>query len=182
MLDALRTASTHVGLMTAQASKAFTVAASTDTFTVTAHGYSNGDLVVLTSLTNGAGLFATRPYFVVGATTNTFQVSETSGGSAVNVTTDDSGNVVKLTELSGGSPAYARKAITYAAAANRLVDDTTNGVTFDVPAGSTVNYVSRHSASTAGTLHMIDAVTAETFGAQGTYTVSDAKFDLNAAA
>ena len=53
-------------------------------------------------------------------------------------------------ELTGGSPAYARKAATWAAAsgAERALSAT---VAFDVPAGATVRYVGRWTALTAGT-------------------------------
>jgi hypothetical protein len=184
MLDGLRAVSTHIGLFNAPTASAFTVAASTNLVTLTAHGYSNGDLVVMATLTGGTGLFQLRPYRVVSATTNTFSVAETISGSAIDVTTDGSGTIHKLTELTGGSPAYARKAITYAAAAARVVDDSTNGVTFDIPAGSGVMYIGRFSASTAGTCHSADVANPQepTYAGQGTYTVSDSKFHLNSAA
>ena len=54
------------------------------------------------------------------------------------------------TELTGGSPAYARKAITWQAAAAGA-KDLTAAVTFDVPV-VTVRMVGLWSASTAGTL------------------------------
>jgi len=46
--------------------------------------------------------------------------------------------------------------------------------------GAVVNYVGFFSAVSAGVLCGIDAVTEETFGAQGTYTLTDADLDLNA--
>lgn len=52
-------------------------------------------------------------------------------------------------ELTGGSPAYARKAISWAAAGSGS-KATSAAVTFDVPA-STVAYVGLWSAATAGT-------------------------------
>jgi hypothetical protein len=54
------------------------------------------------------------------------------------------------TEVTGGSPAYARKAITWNAAASGL-KQIAAAVTFDVPAGTTVVAVQLWSASTAGT-------------------------------
>jgi hypothetical protein len=80
-------------------------------------------------------------------------------------------------ELSGGSPAYARKAITWAAASAGAMDETTSP-TFDVPAGSTVSWVSFWN--TAGTVRYLKKnVTDEVFGAQGTYQLTDTDFDLN---
>ena len=52
---------THLGLLQADAGKALTTpfgVAATDIFTCTAHGYSAGDLVIITALTGGAGIFA----------------------------------------------------------------------------------------------------------------------------
>lgn len=53
-------------------------------------------------------------------------------------------------ELSGGSPAYARKPVTWNAAASRIGDNT-GAISFDVPAGATVEWVGFWSALTAGT-------------------------------
>jgi hypothetical protein len=54
------------------------------------------------------------------------------------------------TEVTGGSPAYARKAITWNAAASGS-KDIAAAQTFDVPAGTTIMAVQLWSASTAGT-------------------------------
>jgi hypothetical protein len=81
-------------------------------------------------------------------------------------------------ELSGGSPAYARKAIAWSAASGGTMDDSTNGAVFDVPAGATVSWIS--GWNTAGTVRYFKKnVTDEAFGAQGTYTVTDADLNLN---
>lgn len=181
MLDALRGAGgiTHVGALDADPGKSFTGTASTDTITSAAHGYSNGDLVVVSGLTGGTGLVAGRPYYVIGSTANTFQVAVKTGGAAVDFTTDVSaGTVTRLVEISGGSPAYTRKSIAYNASANGTMDDSTNGAVLDIPAGATVDYIGQYSASSAGTLHVLSAVTPETFAGQGTYTVTDSDLDL----
>lgn len=83
-------------------------------------------------------------------------------------------------EVSGGSPAYARKAIAFNAASGGTMDDSTNGAVFDVPASTTVTHVGFWSASTAGTFLGYADVTDETFSGQGTYTLTDADLDLNA--
>lgn len=81
-------------------------------------------------------------------------------------------------EVTGGSPAYARKAIAWNAASGGSMDDSTNGAVFDVPAGTTVTWIS--GWNTAGTSRYFKKqVTSEAFGAQGTYTVTDADLDLN---
>ena len=57
-------------------SQAFTVNVTTDIITSTAHGLSNEDRVVLTTTTTlPAGLSPLTKYYVINATTNTFQLS-----------------------------------------------------------------------------------------------------------
>lgn len=81
-------------------------------------------------------------------------------------------------EVSGGSPAYARKAITWNAAATGNLDNNANPV-FDVPAGTTVTHFGLWSAVTGGTFYGGDALSAsESFTAQGTYTLSDVDVSL----
>ena len=82
-------------------------------------------------------------------------------------------------EVSGGSPAYARKAITWNSATAGSMDSSNTPV-FDVPASTTVAYVGFWSASTSGTFYGSGAVDSEVFTNQGTYTLSDADLDLNA--
>lgn len=196
MLNALKgtnptTPITHAGLLDAgTALTAVTAVTSTDTFTKTAHGLADGTLVVLTEKTGGSGVTAgdagnanglAEPLFVIGSTANTFQLSRTSGGTAADIASDiTSVTVTPLVEISGGSPAYARKVIAFNAPVDGSMDDSTNGAVFDVPAGATVDYGSLHSALTAGTLLAIDRVTSESFAGQGTYTLTDA--DLSVAA
>jgi hypothetical protein len=81
-------------------------------------------------------------------------------------------------EISGGSPAYARKAITWNAAASGSMDNS-NVPVFDVPAATTVSYVGFWSAVTNGTFYGAANVTDEVFANQGTYTLTDADLDLN---
>ena len=185
MLDALKGTApanpiTHVGLFDEDpAITAVTGVAATDLLTKVGHALVNGNVVVLRNLVGGSGLFNEIPYFVVGVAGNDFQLSRTVGGPAIDFTTDITGvDVVRLVELSGGAPAYARKAIAFNAASDALMDDSTNGAVLDVPAGTTVNYVGFFSAVSGGFLLAIDDVTAESFGGQGTYTVTDAKLDL----
>ena len=80
-------------------------------------------------------------------------------------------------EISGGSPAYARKAITWNAASGGALDNNANPV-FDVPASTTVSYVGLWSASSGGTYYGHFDVTDEVFAAQGTYTLTDADITL----
>ena len=68
---------------------------STDVLTAMAHGFSTNDRVMVRASVAGTlptGLSETTIYHVVTATTDTFQLSLTQGGGAVNFTTD--GNVI----------------------------------------------------------------------------------------
>src|SRR5437870_8328943 len=72
-------------------------------------------------------------------------------------------------EVTGGSPAYARKAVTWNAASGADLDNNANPV-FDVPAGTTITHYGLWSASTGGTFYGGDALSAqESYGGQGTY-------------
>jgi len=80
-----------IGIKTAN----FTATFATNTFTSNGHGLVNGNMVVLT--TSGAdlplGLEIATVYYVISATTNTFQLSLTSGteGPAVDITDNGTG-------------------------------------------------------------------------------------------
>jgi len=82
-------------------------------------------------------------------------------------------------EVTGGSPAYARKAVAWNAASGGVA--TQNGdVVIDIPASTTVSWLSLWN--TAGTVRYLKKdVTDEVFGAQGTYTVkgTTSTLDLN---
>lgn len=74
-------------------------------------------------------------------------------------------------ELSGGDPAYARKAITFGAASDGQRAATTQPE-FDVPPSTTVSHASLWTAATGGTCLATDDVTSEVFAGQGTYTLT----------
>ena len=59
----------------------------TETITISGHGLANGNEVTYSNGggTNIGGLTTGTNYFVVGATTNTFQLAATSGGAAINL-------------------------------------------------------------------------------------------------
>jgi hypothetical protein len=81
-------------------------------------------------------------------------------------------------ELTGGAPAYARGSIAYGAAAAGTIDDSTNGLLFNVPAGGTVAYAGVWSAVSGGTFYGSGTVSStEVFTGQGTYTLNDFKLD-----
>lgn len=75
-------------------------------------------------------------------------------------------------EVTGGSPAYARKAITWSAAASGS-KASSNQPVFDVPASTTITHVGYYSAATAGTFYGSRALDAsQTYATQGTYTLT----------
>lgn len=73
------------------------------------------------------------------------------------------------TEVTGGSPAYARKSISWGAASGGVITGT---VTFDVPSGTTVVGAGVHTAITAGTYLDGASVTSQAFASQGTYQLT----------
>jgi hypothetical protein len=60
-------------------------------------------------------------------------------------------------ELTGGSPAYARKAVSFGAAA-AAAKALSASVTFDIPAAATVRFIGRWTAITAGTFLGMEAL------------------------
>ena len=74
------------------------------------------------------------------------------------------------TEITGGSPAYARKAVTWTTSSSGLIRPTADLV-FDIPSGATVTNWRGFSASTGGTAYGGGALTSTAFAAQGTYTL-----------
>jgi hypothetical protein len=74
------------------------------------------------------------------------------------------------TELSGGSPAYARKATSWSAPSAGVIS--TGPHTFDVPSGATVAGAGVHTALTAGTYLDGGSLTSQAFASQGTYALT----------
>jgi hypothetical protein len=82
------------------AAKRATGVASTDVITVTAHGWSDGQKVILPQLTGGAGLSTFTVYHVRDAATNTLKLAATAGGAAIDFTTNiTSGLLGSLTKI-----------------------------------------------------------------------------------
>lgn len=180
---------THAGVLGVTVITGTVGEADNETFTKVAHGMVNGDIVLLTAMTGGTGLTAgtasnadggAKVYFVVNKADDTFQLSETLSGTAATFSADVSAVTVnKLTEVTGGDPAYARKAVSKNAAASGSVTLSAT-IPFDIPASTVVGGIAYCSAITDGTMHGIDGVVFETFAAQGVYTVtagSIASFD-----
>lgn len=92
------------------ARKAITGVASTDVITSTAHGFSDGQRIVIIEITGGAGLTAQSStvigvvYFIRDATSSTFKLAATLGGAAINFTTDISAGYILAAEFCPGTP------------------------------------------------------------------------------
>lgn len=74
----------------------FTADSSTDFITCTAHGYSDGQLVEVESDggTVPGGLADDTEYYVRDSTANTFKLTATPGGSAIDLTTNGTGKLL----------------------------------------------------------------------------------------
>jgi hypothetical protein len=73
------------------------------------------------------------------------------------------------TEPSGGSPAYARKSLSWSAPSSGAITAT---ATFDIPAGTTVVGTGIHSAATGGSYLDGNAVISQSFTSQGTLQIT----------
>lgn len=70
-----------------------------DKFAATAHGLVNGEQVIFDTIVTTTGFSEDTVYYVVGKTTNDFQIALTLGGSAVVLTTNGTANVRKSVAL-----------------------------------------------------------------------------------
>jgi hypothetical protein len=84
----------------------------------------------------------------------------------------DPGATGTANELTGGNPAYARKAISWAAANNGSKAMQATFPTFDVPPGQTVAYIGLWTLASGGEYGGCFDVTDEVFAGQGTYTLT----------
>ena len=83
------------------------------------------------------------------------------------------------TEISGGSPAYARKAVTWTGSG--ATRSPSANLVFDIPAGATVTNWRGFTASTAGTDYEGATLTSTAFSNQGTYTLLAASTNITVA-
>ena len=85
-------------------SRAVTLQTTANTVTLNSHGIPNGTLVSFATIVTTTGIVVYTPYYVVNATTNTFQVSLTSGGSAITLTNNGSGTILYGTTITAITP------------------------------------------------------------------------------
>jgi hypothetical protein len=91
----------------------------TDRITQTGHGYNNNDPIFLTNLSGGAGLTNNTVYFVRNPTANDYQLSATSGGAIINITTNGTVDVCRAFGTTGD--AFVHKTGNLPALAGTLV-------------------------------------------------------------
>jgi hypothetical protein len=91
----------------------------------------------------------------------------------------DPGAAGTTAELSGGSPAYARKPVSWAVASGGS-KPLTGTVTFDVPAGRGATHVGFWSAASGGTFYGSDALSSpeSDYTSQGQYIVNAATLNI----
>jgi hypothetical protein len=77
-------------------------------------------------------------------------------------------------EVSGGTPAYARQSVTLAAA-DAGARAHSNQPEFDIPAGGNFDYVGYYMG---GILIAEDDIPEETYGSQGTYTLTSGSLSI----
>jgi len=145
----------------------FTADNTTDTFTSAAHGLSNGTIVMVKNAGGAlpAGLSANTQYYVISAATNTFQLSLTSGGAAVDITTNGTGTQTFSTGfvyINGTGYLYTAKSGTqltgcteFAAGipANTIITQTSNPSTFPAAYNGTFMFDLESRLFTGGRLH-----------------------------
>lgn len=74
---------------------ALSIDATTDRVTHTAHGYPDNTPIWVTNLSGGAGLTNNTVYFVRNSTANDYQLSATTGGAAINITTNGTADICR---------------------------------------------------------------------------------------
>jgi hypothetical protein len=108
---------------------------------------------------------------IVAAGANRMLDGLTGGVAFVSLHTADPG-ATGTSEVTGGSPAYARKAIAWTAAASSATANSAQ-IVFDVPTSITIRFLGYWSASTGGTFYGSRALDAnQTYTSQGTYTLA----------
>jgi len=76
-----------------------TFTASGSTVDRTAHGYTDGMNISFATIVTTTGIVATQTYYVVNATLDTFQVSDSVGGSPITLTNDGSGTILPYKQV-----------------------------------------------------------------------------------
>lgn len=100
---------------------------------------------------------------------NTLATSYGSAGGFLSLHTADPGSTGTNEVTNTGSPAYARKAITWGSPTNGVVTGT---ATFDVPTGTVLTFAGVCSGSTGANLLDRVSITSQTYNSQGQYVAT----------
>lgn len=138
----------------------FTADNTNDTFTKTSHGLTNGEIVFVRSQTTlPAGLSANTPYYVRDAATNTFKLSTSAGGAAVDITTNGTGThyfytSFKVPDMRGSVPiGQGTKSIVLSIPEASVTPGALVGsVASSSIAGNTVTFAGVHGLTTGNTV------------------------------
>lgn len=168
--------------------KAFTANATTNQLTITAHGYSANQVLILDSDNAGSpgtlpgGLARATPYYVIVVDANTIQLSATYSGTAIDITDTGTGTHyvhpgvsragTGMTEASAGG--YARQLTAYGVpAANgdsrEIASSAEEAWTASGAAIGKVAAKGTWDAATLGNLISVDYVTPEQVNSGNTY-------------
>jgi hypothetical protein len=124
------------GSFTGQAAATITADASTDTLTAVSHGYVDHQPLQLTTTDALPDPLETdTTYYVVNAASDTFQLAEVPGGTAIDLTDAGAGTNQATPILTKSSPVYRDRAITFsnnAILAARQGDSTDTELSADV--------------------------------------------------
>lgn len=143
----------------------------TDMVNATAHGLVNGDQVRFDTVVTTTGINTTIAYFVVNATANSFQVSLTKGGSAVDLLDDGTGSFHKIVHIDilAGNPVYFKLTVTNCGSENLEnvtindvgctggVTDCSNIVVGYLPSGESSTQICSYSSITTSCLNTATA-------------------------
>lgn len=160
---------------------AVTGVAATDVISDAGHPFVNNDPVTFTSITGGAGLTVGTTYFVVGSVAGvSYQLAATSGGAAINFTTDISagtigrafGNTGALfSHKTGNLPALSGVLLLTNSEMFAVPDHGTNSGFDCVAFGTTTNlYMGRLSELTVGTTSWPSLASSNVLGATNEVT------------
>lgn len=154
-------------------SAGLTIDATTDRITHTAHGYADNTPIFITNLSGGTGLVNNGVYFVRNSTANDYQVSLTTGGAVVNITTNGTADISRAfgttgdawVHKTGNLPALAGTLITSDSEDYALPGHTTNsGFPCIFFATTTGLYLGRISELTSGAVTWPSLVTSNLIG------------------
>jgi type II secretory pathway component PulJ len=122
-LETVRFEASQIGLKNVESMKSSADATNPSQILISSHGLSDGDTVMFTgSGTIAGGLSKYQTYYVVNANTNTFKVANSSGGSAITLTSDSVGDLISVATTKCTSSATTG----YADGLRDLINDPTN--------------------------------------------------------